>query len=313
MKMKDLISKDKLVKAPDMPDPINLWTDYSELLCLTADDLCIDQDQLCSSALKSDDFASFSERKKKNRKETLTTKFKDVYDHVGLRGQLLGNIYPFIVNKDGQLCVKSGNLSELQQLYLLLLCASNLNYMHSITSLTSDFEVVSLLYMRKLFPGMTFKLFGSSNTNTYLQPLDIISDKKLSDRIISLSKFISVNYIEKTVSKLSPLNNGDGGLDIVGIKPLGDNRRAIPVIFGQCACSPDQWAAKQSSISDAHWSRYLQTWETSFQRYIFIPVWYMNHDKQFEDELKLSYCVVIDRLRLLQLADSTFISKCSSK
>lgn len=313
MMMKDLISKDKLVKAPDMSDPISLWTDYSELLCLTADDQCIDQDQLCSAALKSDDFASFSERRQKNRKEALTTKYKDVYDHVGLRGQLLEDIYPFDVNNDGQLCVKSGDMSELQQLYLLLLCASNLNYMHSITSLTSDFEVVSLLYMRKLFPGMTFKLFGSSNTNTYLQPSDIISDNKLSDRIISLSKFISVSYNEKTVCKLSPHDHGDGGLDLVGVKPLGDNRRAIPVIFGQCACSPDQWAAKQNSISDAQWSRYLQTWETSFQRYIFIPVWYMNSDKQFENELKLSCCVVVDRLRLLKMADNTFISKCSSK
>jgi hypothetical protein len=310
--MDSLISKDKLVKAPDTSDPISSWTDYVELLCLVADNQHIDQDQLCNIAIKSDDFASLSERKQKNRKEALTTIFKDVYDHIALRRQILGESYPFEIDEDEQLCFKEVGVTGRQKLYVLLLCASNLAYMTSITSLTSDFEVVSLLYMRSLFPGMDFKLFGSSNTNTFLQPSDIIGDAKLSDRIKSLSKFISVTYNEKTVTSLPPQNSGDGGLDIVGVKPLGDERKAIPVIFGQCACSPEQWPAKQHSISDTHWKRFLQTFETSFQRYMFIPVWYMNSEKQFENELKLSDCVIIDRLRIMRMADDSFVSKCSS-
>lgn len=312
MMMKDLISNDKLVKAPDTSEPINSWTDYSELLCIIAYDGHIDQDQLCSAAIKSDDFAVLSDRKQKNRKENLTTKFKDVYDHIALRQQLLGENYPFEIDPDDQLCFKSDDLTGLQKLYVLLLCASNLSYMTSNTSLTSDFEVVSLLYMRTLFPGMTFKLFGSSNTNTSLQPTDVINDSKLSDRIISLSKFISVTYNEKTLACLSPHDLGDGGLDLVGVRPLGDERKSIPVIFGQCACSPEQWPSKQQSISETQWSRFLQTWETSFQRYMFIPVWYMNSDKQFENELKLSKCVIVDRLRFMKLADHSFINMCSS-
>lgn len=310
--MEDLISNDKLVKAPDTSEPINSWTDYSELLCIMADNQHIDQDQLCSAVIKSDDFALLSERKQKNRKETLTTVFKDVYDHIALRRQLLGDSYPFEIDTDGQLFFKSEGITGLQRLYVLLLCASNLAYMSSSTSLTSDFEVVSLLYMRSLFPGMEFKLFGSSNTNTFLQSSDLISDAKLSDRIISLSKFISVTYNEKTVTSLSPQNTGDGGLDLVGVKSLGDERKAIPVIFGQCACSSEQWPAKQDSICDTHWKRFLDTWETSFQRYMFIPIWYMNSEKQFENELKLSECVIVDRLRFMRMADNTFISKCSS-
>lgn len=310
--MDNLISKDKLVKAPSTSDPINSWTDYAELLCLVADDKHIDQDQLCSAAIKSDDFASLSELKQKNRKEALTTVFKDVYDHIALRRQLLGVGYPFEIDEDEQLCLKEEGITGLQKLYIFLLCASNLAYMTSITSLTSDFEVVSLLCMRSLFPGMDFRLFGSRNTNEYLMPADVINDPKLSDRIISLSKFISVAYNEKTVTSLSSHNSGDGGLDIVGVKPMGDERKAIPVIFCQCACSPEQWYAKQHSISDIHWKRFLQTFETSFQRYMIIPVWYMNSHKQFENELKLSECVIVDRLRIMNFADDTFIKKCSS-
>lgn len=310
--MNSLISKGKLVKAPETSAPINAWTDYAELLCLVEDNQHIDQDQLCSAAIKSDDFASITVRKNRNKKEALTTIFKDVYDHIALRCQLLGESYPFEIDEDEQLCFKEESITGLQKLYVLLLCASNLAYMTSFLGLTSDFEVVSLLYMRSLFPGMDFKLFGSSNTNGFLQPSDVINDTKLSERIISLSKFISVTYNENTVTSLSPHNLGDGGLDIVGVKSLGDERKAIPVIFGQCACSPEEWSAKQHSISDTHWKRFLQTFETSFQRYMFIPVWYMNSDKQFENELKLSECVIVDRLRIMKLADHSFINKCSS-
>lgn len=312
MIMKDAISSDKLVKAPATNEVITMWTDYCELQCLVSDGSKIDQDQLSSIVIKSYDFSEYSARKEKNKKEQLTTILKDVYTQVKQRGQLLGNKYPFEIDSDEQLSLKGKEMSGLNFLYILLLCASNLCYMKSVNSLTSDFEVICLYYMRKLFPTMTFKLFGSSNTNTNLRPVDVINDSKLKDRIVSLSQFISVSYHKDIVDKLSPHNTGDGGLDIVGVRSMGDERKSIPVIFGQCACSPDQWSAKQQSVSDSHWKKYLYTWETSFQRYIFIPIWYLNNENQFEDELKITECVVVDRLRLLNVADDTFITKCIS-
>lgn len=312
MKMEELISTDKLVKAPEMSEPISAWTDYCELQCLIAERNRIDEDQLSSIVLKSADFSRSSDVKLKNKKERLTTVFKDVYDHVNLRKNLLGNKYPFAIDRDGQLSLDSEELTNLYKLYILLLCASNLGYMQSTSNLTSDFEVVSLLYMRKLFPSMTFKLFGSSNTNGFLQAEDVINDVKLKDRIVSLSKFISVDYHDNVVNGLPSNNHGDGGLDLVGIRNMGDERISIPVIFGQCACSPEQWPIKQQTIGDSYWKKYLYTWETSFQRYIFIPIWYMDSEKQFENELKITECVVVDRLRLMNLADDSFITKCGS-
>lgn len=310
--MKDVISSDKLVKAPATNEAINMWTDYCELQCLVSDGFKIDQDQLSSIMLKSYDFSEYTARREQNKKERLTTFLNDVYTQVRQRGQLLGDKYPFEIDSDEQLSLKEIELSGLNLLYILLLCASNLCYMKSINSLTSDFEVICLYYMRKQFPTMEFKLFGSSNTNTYLCPEDVINDSKLKDRIVSLSKFISVSYHKDMVDRLSPYNTGDGGLDLVGVRPMGDERKSIPVIFGQCACSPDQWSAKQQSVGDSHWKKFLHTWETSFQRYIFIPIWYLNNENQFEDELKITECVVVDRLRILNVADDTFITKCTS-
>lgn len=310
--MEDVISSDKLVKAPNTNEAINMWTDYCELQCLVSTGFRIDQDQLSSIVIKSFDFSEYSAKREKNKKEQLITILNDVYTQVKQRNQLLGDKYPFEIDSDEQLSLTRKELSGLNLLYILLLCASNLCYMKSVNSLTSDFEVVCLYYMRKLFPSMTFKLFGSSNTNACLRSEDVINDSKLKDRIVSLSRFISVSYNKDIVGSISPNNTGDGGLDLVGVRSMGDARKSIPVIFGQCACSPDQWSAKQQSVSDSQWKKFLYTWETSFQRYIFIPIWYLNNENQFEDELKITECVVVDRLRLLNVADDSFITKCTS-
>lgn len=310
--MKDLISTAKLVKSPDMSATIGVWTDYCELLCLSEDNNQIDRDQLSSIVIKSDDFTNASERAQKMRKDKLSIIFQDVYTHVLLRKQILGDIYPFDVNEDDQLYLRVCEPTGQNKLYIFLLYASNLEYMQSVHELTSDFEVVSLMYMRKLFPSMVFKLFGSSNGNTKLQADDVINDIKLSDRIINLSKFITVSLDPEGLSKMSKLNHGDGGLDLVGVRLMGDDRKAIPVIFGQCACSYDQWSAKQYSISDRQWEKYLRNWETSIQTYIFIPIWNINSEKQFENDLELSHCVLVDRQRILHLADDSFVQNLTS-
>lgn len=310
--MKDLISTAKLVKSPDMSATIGVWTDYCELLCFSEDNNHIDRDQMSSIVIKSYDFSNASERAQNMRKEKLSTIFQDVYTHVLLRKQAIGDVYPFDINEDDQLYLKAGELSGQEKLYLFLLFASNLEYMKSSRDLTSDFEVVCLLYMRKLFPSMVFKLFGSSNCNTKLKVDDVINDVKLSDRMINLSKFITVSLDPESLNKINKHNHGDGGLDLVGIHLMGDDRKSIPVIFGQCACSYDEWSAKQQSISDRQWEKYLRTWETSIQTYIFIPIWNMNSEKQFEDDLDLSRCILVDRQRILHLADDCIVQNLTS-
>ena len=159
-----------------MSATIGVWTDYCELLCLSEDNNHIDRDQMTSIVIKSDDFANAGERAQKMRKDKLSTKFQDVYTHVSLRKQVLGSSYPFDINDDDQLYLKESERTCLEKLYIFLLYASNLEYMKSVHDLTSDFEVVCLMYMRKLFPSMVFKLFGSSNGNTKLQADDVIND-----------------------------------------------------------------------------------------------------------------------------------------
>lgn len=295
-----------------MSATIGVWTDYCELLCLSEDNKHIDRDQMSSIVIKSDDFANTCERVQKMRKDKLSSKFQDVYTHVLLRKLVLGANYPFDINEDDQLYLKAGELTCQEKLYIFLLYASNLEFMKTVRELTSDFEVVCLMYMRKLFPSMVFKLCGSSNGNTKLQADDVIDDVKLSDRIINLSKFITVSLDPEGLSKINKHNHGDGGLDLVGVRLMGDDRKSIPVIFGQCACSYDEWSEKQQSISDSKWKKYLRTWETSIQTYIFIPIWNMDSEKKFENDLELNHCVLVDRQRILHLADDSLIQNLTS-
>ncbi len=309
----DLLSEDRLVSAPILTASLGVWADYCELLCISSESKKIDQDEIISIIIKSYDFQIEEKNNQtKGRKEKLTSILEDVYGHIYLRNNILSERYPFMINTDGQLCYKTDSLSKLQTLYVLLLLSSNLRYIKKCHPLTSDFEVICLLYMKQLFTSMDFKLFGSSNTNRLLSEKNYISDSKLKERILKLSEFISVPYDKEDVERLSDYDHGDGGLDIVGIRNMGDNRMSVPVMYGQCACSREEWSQKQFSLSDTQWGKFLKIWSTSIQKYIFIPYWYMNSEKQFENELKITSCVLVDRLRLMNLADESFASYCCS-
>lgn len=316
MNWSNILSENKLVQSPASTAAIREWTDYCELLALSTDDGKLDSDQLCDRILKSLDFKAIDEdkrnKKEQREKERLTSIIADVYSHVRLRMSLLPEKYPFAINDDDQLSLVINEAKPEQTLYLILLCASNLRYTKSITSLTSDLEVVSLLYMRKLYPSMIFKLFGSSNTNPHLTNDDSISDAKLKDRIVKLANFAFLGYHLDEVNEIDEQNHGDGGLDIVGIRSINDGRRSVPVMFGQCACSREQWQQKQFSTSNDAWDKYLKTYTTSIQRYIFVADWSINSDKQLADEFDITKSIFIDRQRLMMLADESFIEKCGT-
>lgn len=316
MNWSNIISENKLVQSPASSAAIREWTDYCELLTLSTEGGKLDSDQLCDRILKSMDFKAIDEdrlsKKEKREKERITSRIQDVYAHVKLRLSLLHEKYPFSINDDDQLCLSIDGAKREQILYLILLCASNLRYTKNITSLTSDLEVISLLYMRKLYPSMIFKLFGSSNTNPHLTSEDSISDVKLKDRIVKLADFTFIGYHGDEVNEINEQDHGDGGLDIVGIRSINDGRRSVPVMFGQCACSREQWQQKQFSTSNDAWEKYLKTYTTSIQRYIFVADWSINSDKQLADEIDITKSVFIDRQRLMMLADGSFLEKCGT-
>lgn len=316
MNWSSIISENKLVQSPKATAAIREWTDYCELLTLSAEDGKMDSDQFCDRILKSLDFKAIDEdnrsKKEQREKERLTSKIVDVYSHVRLRMSLLPEKYPFSINDDDQLCFLLDETRREQILYLILLCASNLKYVKNESPLTSDLEVVSLLYMRKLYPSMTFKLFGSSNTNPHLSNNDSFLEAKLKERMLKLADFTFLGYHEEEIKEIDNQNHGDEGLDIVGICSINDGRKSIPVMFGQCACSREQWKQKQYSTSNDLWIKYLKTYTTSIQRFIFVADWSINSDKQLADENDITNCVFIDRQRLMMLADDSFLEKCGT-
>ena len=111
---KELLSEDRLVSAPKIKAPLGVWTDYCELLCISLDSSQIDQDEISSIVIKSYDFQSEDENSQtKDRKERITSVLEDVYGHISLRNNMLSERYPFTINKDGQICLKSSSLSKI--------------------------------------------------------------------------------------------------------------------------------------------------------------------------------------------------------
>lgn len=309
--LSDIINIDSLVSAPHNSAKTFVWADYCELLCLSNEYKAIDSDQICSIILKSDDFSPREEvdfSQEKNKKELLSPIVEDVFNLVTLRKKILGDIYPFSFVDEQLICAPSG-FTDAHILYLFLLFAANLRYMTSIHQLTSDFEVLCLDYMKALFPEMSFKIFGSSNSNNVVSQDYFFHKVKLKDRIIELSSFINTPTTD-TVGQINDNNHGDEGLDIVGTRPMGDERYSIPVFFGQCACSRDEWVNKQLSISKDKWNKWLKTWSTSIQGYMFIPQWDMNLQKEWVSALDIQDVVLVDRLRLLLALPSTSINHC---
>jgi hypothetical protein len=317
MNWSNIISEDSLVQSPENKASIREWTDYCELLTLTAEDKMLDSDQLCSRILKSMDFKAVDEdkldKKERREKEWVTSRISDVYAHVKLRLSLLPDKYPFAINDDDQLCLTADEVTREQVLYLILLCASNLKYTNRKNNpLTSDFEVVSLLYMRKLFPSMSFRLFGSRNTNKHLSKDDSISGVKLKERIVNMADFIFIGYHNDEINDIDEQDHGDKGIDIVGMRPMDDGRKSVPVMFGQCACSREKWKEKQFSTSNSIWDKYIKTHITSIQRFIFVADWLINSDKNLANEVDITDNVLIDRQRLMMLADDSFLEKCGT-
>jgi hypothetical protein len=98
-------------------------------------------------------------------------------------------------------------------------------------------------------------------------------------------------------------NTGDGGLDIVGWIPMKDTAPGFALLFGQCACSPEDWSSKQGTSSISDWQNRI-TFTTPPSNFIFIPMCFRNTSGEWYNNDKVKLSVVIDRLRLCNLLES---------
>ena len=68
---------------------------------------------------------------------------------------------------------------------------------------------------------------------------------------------------------------------------------------------------KQVSTTHLEWDKWLHTYQTSIQNYIFVPSFLMTNDKEWIDKTDITHAILIDRFRILTLCnefDTTVLS-----
>ena len=117
-------------------------------------------------------------------------------------------------------------------------------------------------------------------------------------------------YLRLTRQDFPKNDAGDGGLDLVAWHDLKDARDHIPIAFAQCGCTADGWPNKMLEASPAKLGKKLITghdWAT----YYFMPLDLTDErdgQMHWQEWRAVNGAIVIDRLRLLRLADSDVLA-----
>ncbi|MDE0470785.1 MAG: hypothetical protein OXH57_02495, partial [Ekhidna sp.] len=169
------------------------------------------------------------------QRDTHEAQVNDIFRVIEERTQIFGSNYPFSFTNAHLILRES--LTIKQELYLMLLIASNLDVFTKVRSeLTSDFEAISYYALKNyLSANAVVKEFGKNSNykgNT-------------RDKISQLAFDLGMETNEKELNNISIQNSKDRGLDIIGWVPFTDNVPNYLAILGQCACGKE-WFKKQN-------------------------------------------------------------------
>ena len=299
-----------LDKFPDFSKNLskNKWADYIELLCLTdpdkekgLNDIFINSRQ--ENILQEDQLKEITDGDEENseRTEKYHSDFLDIFKYFSSRNIFLNYFYPF--ECIGKETIKLSTMDENKLLYIYFLLSSNTGFFidKKIPPLfTSFFEHISHQIMKIIYPNFRNELFGTAN-----QPGDYFYGGTLLDKLTRLSLCLGTNLTSKTINDSHNQSGaGDKGLDIVSFFNPDENLKQasyIPLCFGQCSCSYDEWKQKQSSIMKSLWINRICDLP-NYHEYLFVPFSLRGIDgfwaKEEHSEIQT---IVIDRFRFLNL------------
>lgn len=229
------------------------------------------------------------------------------FTNLKYRQQAFGDAYPFSLSEDGQEIKLDAIVREEQKLYIQLLLSSSLRLIPNTRwkDLTEPFEEFSAQIFSSLMPtGWMVHRFGAKGSTRY--------KGELYRKLKTLARDIRSEFLLKPKHFKSG-NIGDGGLDLVAWHPMGDKRDSIPIALAQCGCTADEWSKKSLEASPSRLHPHLPAihpWST----YYFMP-----HDltessgtkQDWQRRNQLSQCIIVDRLRLINLAkDYRIVKNC---
>lgn len=291
-----------------------LWADYVELLCLCSKNGIVAKGNLQAQQQEAEDLqADAGEDEQshfdqgfpvsdvdtdRNDSELLddrvTRRWEDIKKRLHARSSSFPG-WPFELTGE-VLRTKFDAENAEQRLYVSLLIASSLRLCHAKRSMevTSAFEEISYHWLRRSVTELwQVRPFGAHQTlpNAYTGTLRA--------KLEALANDIDCILV-KPASDYDSSNTGDGGIDLVAWQNMGDSRGNMPVIFGQCACSPTDWESKQLDVTPASTEAHILPQHPG-AAYCFVPHDLSLNDKSWDRSAHVKRTVIVDRRRLLNL------------
>jgi hypothetical protein len=297
----------KLNKIPSTPKKnIHHWADYIELRCLTNIDGVVSQSDFLDHIygrqedLREGDIDDYEETEKDdaaNQHDKQEIFAQECFALLDNRITLFGHYYPFCLSNDKMSIYLNQELTNKNKTYLFFLFCSNLNYCQKHQNdLTSTFEKVSQEAMKNFLPSQGQCLYtGSSN-------VDSNGTQKIEgtfwDKLNQIANLLTTKVKVPKTDVIFKDNNGDGGLDILALIPMGDKQSHSILYFGQCACSPSDWVGKQNDIAYSKWKNYIELFVPPVN-FMFIPFSFRNSTGEWHSTTEIRDTVLIDRQRII--------------
>jgi hypothetical protein len=283
-----------------------LWADYVELLCLCNSNGLVSRGNLQAQVQESEDTQNdFTEAEEDGDEDHLTDAGETLHDKVSARWddiharlstrELTFPGWPFKLEPN-VLRSRFSPQNEAHRLYVALLIASSLRLCHPsrCPEVTAAFEDISFQWLRHSLTQLwDVRMFGAHQTmsGTY--------QGTLHQKFQALANDIQGKLV-KDPSDYDSRNTGDGRIDLVAWQKMGDQRGNIPIIFGQCACSPTDWESKQLDVTPAAIEAHIYAQHPG-AAFCFVPHDLSASDRKWQRAHEVKRTVLIDRFRLLHL------------
>ncbi|SFV57463.1 Phage protein [hydrothermal vent metagenome] len=218
-----------------------------------------------------------------------------LFDALEYRASILGAKYPFTIENRNTILLKD-NLSIEQKVYLVLLFSSLLSIFNEFQGdLTSEFEYIVYLSLKKFFPLQTvIKQFGKNSDYS----------GTAQEKIKALGRDLKIHIRDEEVNQV--MGNQEKGLDIIAWIPFSDGNTNMLIYLFQCACGKE-WIKKFSETK-----RYLAYYDFyKLQPMSVIAISYgLNMMGEFEknDEIIASESLFFDRLRIIEFFDEELMT-----
>ena len=277
-----------------------LWADYVELLCLCSRNGRISKGNIDAHSQEAGDVQADSVDPSEDGQESeelddsVSRRWSDIHSRLSSRSRQYAE-WPFKLERN-LLRSQFDKDNPRHRLYAALLVASSLRLCaekrrHEITG---AFEEISFHWLRKALNELwEIRPFGAHQT------LPGAYNGTLLEKFKQLAADIQAIHV-KPDHHYDPRNTGDGGLDLVAWLNIGDQRGNIPVIFGQCACSPTDWEDKQLDVTPAATEAHILPQHPG-AAYCFVPHDLSANDSLWDRAEHVKRAVLVDRLRLFRL------------